>query len=78
MTEQLARDVDEFDRWLRYARPGAERQYWEGFLMSDRLMDTTADLLGHAAWEAYKRGKVVLYQYRLSRGRYLYFAKRIK
>ena len=84
-----ARSPKALEAWLDRAKPGEIAVYYEGFLLHDRRMTITssdgtsvslrqepANTLGNIAWSAYRTGRVLLTQYKLGAGKYLYLATR--
>ena len=78
--------VDKFEEWLQKGRPGSRFEYHRGDLSVERESVTVLngrtmhvfieplDTIGKMAWQAYRKGKVLLVQKREDWGDYRYFA----
>jgi hypothetical protein len=60
--------------WLRSGRVGETRSYHEGNLMRDRVWSGAVAALADRVWAAYRDGRVMLTQRRISPGVCVYFA----
>lgn len=86
-----ARSPKALEAWINRAKPGETAVYYEGFLLHDRRQTITsrdgssvslrqepANTVGNIAWSAYRTGRVMLTQFKLGAGKYLYLATRTR
>lgn len=64
--------------WLRVGNPGTRIAYHEGNLVAARERDLALNKAAYGLYRAAQEGRVFLTQYKLSKGRYIYFATKRK
>jgi hypothetical protein len=76
----------DFKNWVLHARRNARVVYYQGYLASDvgsedkrqRTDDQQAlALLGESAWNAWRRGQVLLFQKKNGKANFDYYAVRV-
>jgi hypothetical protein len=72
----MIREADDFPAWLAAAEPGELTTYHIGFLMLDREGNLRVAAKARAAMRASDEGFVMLTQYRVQEGLYVYKATR--